>query len=519
MSADRQRDLAARALELAKRYLPDAIETLREAIRLPADWVDRPVAEGGEQRCGTSNHEAPRLEYLKSRIVELGAVESPADVWYDDFGNLVWKVEDPDDGIDADAKKVVFFDGHTDTVAALRSSWTETLGEGIDAYDGLTDAGSVDEAALDLQLGSAPPRRDWPHVVWGRGAADQLAGVVCQILATRLLLELKAEGALKGVRVLCFGTVAEEDNDGGGTMYYMSKAVATGEAAAVPDVLILSEPTGSDEYGPLGIYRGQRGRMQIELEVVGRSSHGSMPWQGLNPLEHGAAIIAEATAQYDRGESFAEDEFLGPGSRTASHCVLQTPSDCAVPDSFVVRFDRRLTVGEDPQAALQAIEDLPAVSVARRAGLTVEVRAPDYRQPTWRGHTPSNPQIYPGWQTPEEHPALVAARSVYRLVVPSLVEQGSVAETTSSEPRMGRWIFSTDGVGASVPAAVGGPLVQDKRWIEAGRFVHPAMFGFGPGFEENTHKIGECVDSREMVAVMAFYATFPAVFREINSPE
>ena len=27
--------------------------------------------------------------------------------------------------------------------------------------------------------------------------------------------------------------------------------------------------------------------MQIEVTVTGRSSHGSMPWEGLNPLEHG----------------------------------------------------------------------------------------------------------------------------------------------------------------------------------------------------------------------------------------
>ena len=46
------------------------------------------------------------------------------------------------------------------------------------------------------------------------------------------------------------------------------------------------------------------------------------------------------------------------------------------------------------------------------------------------------------------------------------------------------------------------------------RFVYPAMFGLGPGIEHNTHKIGECVDTRELAPVMAFYARFPSLHRE-----
>ena len=53
--------------------------------------------------------------------------------------------------------------------------------------------------------------------------------------------------------------------------------------------------------GALGIYRGQRGRMQIEVTVVGRSCHGSMPFEGLNPLEHGGAILAEAARRHVAG--------------------------------------------------------------------------------------------------------------------------------------------------------------------------------------------------------------------------
>ncbi|MGI9609334.1 MAG: hypothetical protein ACR2NL_03470, partial [Acidimicrobiia bacterium] len=124
--------LEEKARQLAEEYLPAAIETLREAIRIPADWVDRPVSEGGEPLCGTSNHEAPRLEYLKSRILDLKAVERPEDVGFDEYGNLWWTVEDRDDVVVPSDKKVIFLDGHVDTVAAMRSSWLEVLGGGLD---------------------------------------------------------------------------------------------------------------------------------------------------------------------------------------------------------------------------------------------------------------------------------------------------------------------------------------------------------------------------------------------------
>ena len=144
----------------------------------------------------------------------------------------------------------------------------------------------------------------------------------------------------------------------------------------VPDVVILTEGTGDSKKGALGIYRGQRGRMQIEVVVTGRSCHGSMPWEGLNPLEHGGAIVAEAARRYDAREGFLDHPFLGHGTRTASWARLDTPSDCAVPERLVFRFDRRLTIGETPERAVHDVEALDAVRAARAAGLRVEVRDP-----------------------------------------------------------------------------------------------------------------------------------------------
>jgi putative selenium metabolism hydrolase len=503
--------LEQRIIALSQQYRPLAVELLREVIRIPADYVDRDPKDGGDPNCGLSNHEGPRLEYLKRRIVEIGAVASPDDVAFDTFGNLRWVVEGDDD-TPTDKRAVVFLDGHSDTVSALRSSWLPTTG-GVDAYDGLVNADQLNRNYLADELGFLPPDDEWDHLVWGRGAADQLSGVICQVVATKILNELRGEGALDGVTVVSYVTVAEEDNDGAGPMHVMRNDLRDAKPRQIPDVVLLTEGTGDSQDGACAIYRGQRGRMQIEVTVTGRSCHGSMPDEGLNPLEYGGAILAEAADRNATGDGFVTHDFLGRGTRTASWSKLETPSDCAVPLRFVFRFDRRLTVGETPEQSVADIDNLPSVSQARSAGLQVDVTIPMYTTPTWRGTPTNNEQVYLGWITPEEHPAIQAALSAYQQVVSPQVSQPGSHGMLRKEPRVGRWIFSSDGVGYPLPADSPGMQVPDsKKWVRSGAYVHPAIVGFGPGIEQNTHKIGECVDVRELACAIALIARFPSLY-------
>jgi acetylornithine deacetylase/succinyl-diaminopimelate desuccinylase-like protein len=506
-----------RVAELAARHHDLAVALLREAIRIPADVVDLPPDQGGDPRCGTSNHEGPRLTFLRDAIVDVGAVQHADDVGFDEYGNLVWEICDGLDGVEPDHRRLVVFDGHTDTVAALRPQWHERFGGALDPYLGAVDLDALDRAVLRDQLGWLPPDEEWDNLLFGRGSADQLAGVISQIVASKILLELVEEGSLAGVVVRSIGTVAEEDHDGGGPAHWLRGVVADGgPAGRLPHVVVLTEGTGDAVKGALGIYRGQRGRCQIEMVVRGRSSHGSMPWEGLNPFEHAGAIVAEAARAHAEGVGFADHAFLGKGTRTASWTQLETPSDCAVPERMVVRFDRRLTVGESAARAVADVEALPAVAAARAAGLTVDIRIPRYRATTWVGHPVDDPQDYPGWLTPEDHPAVLAAVDAYRGVVSPLVEEppgGATGGSLRREPRVDRWIFSTDGVGYPVRAEVAAPVVPGrKRWVRTGDLAHPAMIGIGAGLEQHTHKLGECVDTRHLRHAVAVLARFPSAF-------
>jgi putative selenium metabolism hydrolase len=514
--------LDRRVAELAEQYRPLAVAILQEAIRIPADEVDRPVDDGGDPRSGLSNHEGRRLHFLRDTIIDIEAVRHADDVWFDAYGNLVWVVRDPFDGVPPEHQRIIYFDGHSDTVQALRAQWHDKLGGAIDPYDGLVDGMVPPPAALCAELGYLPPQDEWQHLVFGRGSADQLAGVVAEIIATKIMLELVDDGALHGAIVRAYATAAEEDNDGGGPRHVMAAVLPGAGADLIPDVVVLTEGTGDAVKGALGIYRGQRGRMQIEVTVAGRSCHGSMPFEGLNPLEHGGAILAEAARRHAAGDGFGDHPFLGKGTRTASWSALDTPSDCAVPDRFTFRFDRRLTVGETPAQAVADIDSLDAVAAARAAGLTVTIGVPRYTQPTWRAYPVDNAQIYPGWITPEDHPSVRAAVDAYRRVAaPHIVEPagGAIGGSLRKQPRVDKWIFSTDGVG--FPIGVDDTTIDvgpEKGWVVSGAVKYPAMFGIGAGIEQNTHRIGECVDARELQHAIAVLARFPRSFVELTHP-
>jgi putative selenium metabolism hydrolase len=81
--------------------------------------------------------------------------------------------------------------------------------------------------------------------------------------------------------LLVTGTVQEEDCDGLCWQYIIE------ESKIRPDFVVSTEPTS------LGVYRGQRGRMEILVSVDGVSSHGSAPERGDNAIFKMAPILME----------------------------------------------------------------------------------------------------------------------------------------------------------------------------------------------------------------------------------
>ena len=176
--------------------------------------------------------------------------------------------------------------------------------------------------------------------IGGRGASDQLGGIVSATYGAKIMKDL---GLLSDkYTVLVTGTVQEEDCDGLCWQYIYN------EDKVKPEFVVITEPTNGN------IYRGQRGRMEIRVEVKGISCHGSAPERGDNAIYKMADILQEIRVLND---NLHYDEFLGKGTVTVSEIFFNSPSRCAVADMCAISLDRRLTDGETYEIALEEVRN------------------------------------------------------------------------------------------------------------------------------------------------------------------
>ncbi|MFP7756309.1 YgeY family selenium metabolism-linked hydrolase [Thermodesulfobacteriota bacterium B35] len=340
----------------------------------------------------------------------------------DPMGNVI--------GTIGNGPRLIAFDAHIDTVGiGVADNWA------FDPYQGFEDN----------------------ECIGGRGTSDQEGGMASMVYAGRIIKEL---GLARDCTVVMAGTVQEEDCDGLCWQYLIR------EQGLRPEFVVSTEPTDG------GIYRGQRGRMEIRVEVKGVSAHGSAPERGDNAIFRMAAILAELEELNTR---LKEDDFLGKGTLTVSQIFSTSPSRCAVADGCAISVDRRLTVGEDAQLAISQIAELPA---ARAAGARVSMYT--YATPSYTGLVYPTDCYFPSWVVPEEHPAVQATARAYRKLF-------------GHAPRIDKWTFSTNGVAIT------------------GMHDIPTV-GFGPGKEAQAHAPNEKTWKEDLVRCAALYAALPDTY-------
>jgi putative selenium metabolism hydrolase len=327
-------------------------------------------------------------------------------------------------------KHLIAMDAHIDTVGiGNRDNWEH------DPYNGYED----------------------DEVIYGRGGSDQEGGMASMVYAGKIIKDLGLE---KDYTLLVTGTVQEEDCDGLCWQYIIE------ESKIRPEFVVSTEPTS------LGVYRGQRGRMEILVEVDGISAHGSAPERGDNAIFKMAPILTELQELHLR---LQDDLFLGKGSLTVSEIFSTSPSRCAVADGCSISIDRRLTYGETWEGALEEIRMLPAV---QKAGAKVSMY--DYKRPSYTGLVYPTECYFPCWVLEEEHAACKTLVDSY---------QGLF----KCAPLVDKWTFSTNGVSIM------------------GRYNIPCI-GFGPGHEDQAHAPNEVTWKDELVKAAAMYAAIPSIY-------
>jgi putative selenium metabolism hydrolase len=359
-----------------------------------------------------STKEQGMAEALKNMMIEAGFDEARID----GLGNVIGRI--------GNGKKIIAIDGHIDTV----------------------DVGNLNNWHFDPISGEIKD-----GFVYGLGSADQKGGPASFITAGRILKEI---GLQNDVTVYFTGTVMEEDCDGLPWKYIIE------EDKIKPDVVIITEPTN------LNIYRGHRGRMEIEVSFYGVSSHGSAPERGKNAIYMASKACLEIEKLNDR---LAYDEFLGKGSAALSEFKTSSPSLCAVSDFAKIHIDRRLTWKEDKELALNQIREIVKDYDAKVVLL-------DYMEKGFTGKEYGMEKYYPTWKLEENHPAVTTGIVSYNKLF-------------GIDPVVNKWTFSTNGV------------------VINGIYGIPCV-GFGPGNEVFAHAPNEKVPVEHLVKASAFYAMF-----------
>ena len=508
-------ELDTKVAELAARYRPLAAEILREVIRIPADYVDRPKDAGGDPTLRPlepreAAARVPEEDDRRDRARSAGPRTSASTVTATSSGRS--RTRPTAFRREREARRLLRRPHRHRERPASRVAGEDRRRRRLRRARRRREG----QTRLPARASSATcrPNAEWEHLVFGRGSADQLSGVVTQVVATKILLELAPLGALKGAIVRSYATVAEEDNDGGGPQYLVKKVLPGAPPELVPDAVILTEGTGDSAKGALGIYRGQRGRMQIEVSVTGKSCHGSMPWEGQEPAGVGRADRRRGREALRRARGLPRPPVPRPrhahglvgaarhAERLRGPRAVRLPFRPAAHDRRNAGEGRRRRRGARrrgcrPGRRPDGRRQRPDV---RRADLD-RLRAPQPAGLHGLAHSRGSPGD-PGRR-----------RGVPRRRHPARGGRGGERGARRKEPRVDRWIFSTDGVGFPVPKDdVSIAVPARKRWVTSGAVKHPAMLGIGPGIEQNTHKIGECVDLREVVHAIAVLARFPSAF-------
>jgi putative selenium metabolism hydrolase len=391
-----------------------------EAIRARAKELEADTARflGDLVRTQSfSSKEAAVVAVIRKEMEAIGFDE----VRVDGLGNIIGRI--------GSGPRVVAFDGHVDTVyPGDRSQWT------FDPFEGKVVDGKVR----------------------GRGSVDQKGGVAALVHAGRVIKEL---GLNEQFTIYFTGTVMEEDCDGLCWQYILN------EDGIKPELVVITEPTN------LNIYRGHRGRIEIRVEVKGRSCHGSAPERGDNAIYKIARVALEIEKLNGRLRS---DPFLGKGTVTISEVKSSSPSLCAVADEAGIHLDRRLTAGETKDSAIAEVRD-----AAARAGCPdARVYVLTYEEAAYTGKVYPTEKYYPTWALDPASPLLKSAVEAY-------------AGVLGKAPLVDKWTFSTNGIAT------------------AGLKGIPTL-GLGPGNEVYAHAADEACPVEHLSAAVAFYAALVA---------
>jgi putative selenium metabolism hydrolase len=356
-------------------------------------------------------------ERAEAEMKKLGFDE----VWWDKMGNVVGRI--------GDGPTKLLYDSHIDTV-------------GI---------GAIEEWEWDPFKGKVED-----GVFFARGACDDKGSTPGMIYGLALAKEL---GLLEGFTGYYFGNM-EEWCDG-----IAPHALVEAEGLR-PDFVVIGEPT------KMQVYRGHKGRVEMQVLARGKSAHAASNFLGDNAIYKLLPIIDQISKLEPE---LGDDPFLGHGRITVTDMHVKTPSINAVPNEALIYIDRRVTFGETPQNELERIKKV----VGNRNDIEATILF--YDDASYTGFVFPVDKIYPAWALPADNAYVQAGVKAGELL------WGGTMPT-------GKWDFSTNGT----------------YWM--GKAGIPSI-GFGPGDEIHAHTVLDQVSLDDVVRATEWYALLPGLLK------
>jgi len=297
------------------------------------------------------------------------------------------------------------------------------------------------------------------EVLFGRGASDQKGGLATVVYGAFLAARL---GLPEDFSLWVTATVNGEDCVGSSWKHI----IETGELD--PEAVVIAMPSD------LGICRGQRGRMELMVSTEGVSSHGSHPEKGHNAITAMAPVVLAISRLHEELPG-KRHPMLGPGSMAVTGIHSESPALTAIPDGCTIHVDRRLTIGEGID---EAVEQIRLLEEVKKSNARVEISS--FRIRSWKGLEKEGRKVFSAWETTEDSDVFRAAARTARSV-------------------LGR------------PPTHQSSAFSSNACTISGIHRIPAI-GFGPASEEFSHSASDQIPLAQLVPAMAFFAGLPGVY-------
>ncbi len=179
--------------------------------------------------------------------------------------------------------------------------------------------------------------------VYGLGAADMKGGLTSMLLAAVELADEEEELEC----TVEFHFVSDEEGYSRGTYKLVEQGLAS-----KGDLAIVCEPTGLDK-----VVVARRGRLVFEVTILGKSAHGTRPWEGVNAIEEAFKVVRaiKHIPVEERADLATDDEGTVKGSAFVIG-VNAVANGLSVPERCTLYIDRHYCPGYKPSWVYKEME-------------------------------------------------------------------------------------------------------------------------------------------------------------------